>query len=117
MTKIPDRMQLLRDVGKEYDYWCEAYSKELLAIGNSVPVGGSHMDAFFKSEGLRGVTTALRQGKTLEYSIKFGEDVMEIAVKLWNQKREYQVHYWEKHGQDWLANKVRSLLLWGYRDQ
>lgn len=50
------------------------------------------MDPFFRAEALRGTIAALRSGKTVEESIADGVAVCEIAVKLWNAQREWQVH-------------------------
>jgi hypothetical protein len=49
------------------------------------------MDTFFKMEAIRGVLGALRHGDTLEKARQDGKVVCEIAIQLWNTKREWQV--------------------------
>lgn len=65
--------------------------------GGSIPVGGGDwMDMFFRAEGLRGCIGALRRGVSLKGSFEEGKAVSEIAVRVWNEKREWQVHRQDK---------------------
>ncbi len=62
-------------------------------IFEEIPVGGGEwMDSFFRLEGLRGIMSALRAGKSLEASLDAGKERSRIAVRKWNESREYQVH-------------------------
>lgn len=77
---------------------------------NTIPVGGgSWMDSFFRCEGIRGCMNALRRGKSVEESLKEGVSVAAIAVKLWNSKREYQVHRWENCVEAYLVSLIQRL--------
>lgn len=106
-----DRMAILIGLGKVYDALYEKHSAELRAIGNrNVMGGGEWLDLFIRMEGIRGLQTALRSGNTLEYSIKFGKSTSSIAVKIWNTRREYQVHRWEETTWDFIDTTVRKLL-------
>lgn len=78
------------------------------AIGDRVPVGGAHMDAFFRSEGLR-VTASRCRTATLAEAIKAGQEQMTVCVMRWNRGREWQVHRSEQHDHDWLEMTVLAL--------
>lgn len=74
---------------------------------NTVPIGGGEwMDYFFRMEAIRGVVNALRCGKTVEEAIQDGKAVSEIAIALWNKKREYQVHRWTNCCHDYIERLV-----------
>lgn len=113
MPKIPpkfDRMALLRSLGVEYDRLNKIHS-ESAPKGGDIPAGGGDwMDSFFRMEGVRGVMTALRAGKTVDYAIQFGKDVSTLAVKIWNGRREYQVRRWEETGHSFIERTVRKYL-------
>ncbi len=111
MPPIFDRNKLLRSLGVVYDSLYKRHNTEQRAIGNKTPIGGGDwMDTFFQLEGLRGVITALRQGKTLSYAIQFGKGTSSAAVKIWNDRREYQVHRCEETAHDFIENTVRRML-------
>lgn len=75
----------------------------------TVPVGGGDwMDYFFKAEAIRGCITSLRAGNTLAQATRDGYAVSEIAVQLWNKRREYQVHRWEKTAHDFLDRTIAA---------
>lgn len=76
----------------------------------TIPVGGGDwMDSFFKMESVRGCLNALRAGETLSESISQGKTVSEIAIKIWNGRREWQVHRWEKCAHHYLDSLIVRL--------
>lgn len=112
-AKISNRLKLLRELGRVYDDLNERHMREQRAIGNRIPAGGGEwMDLFFRSEGIRGVMTALRDGKTLDYSIQAGKKQATAAVLAWNtrRKKDYQVHRWEQCMDNFVERTVRKAL-------
>lgn len=87
----------------------ELYEKHYKAAPrNGIPIGGGDwMDTFFRTEAIRGCLGALRRGKNLEEAIQEGITVSEISVGIWNKKREWQVHRWEKTGEMYLRDLIR----------
>jgi len=94
---------ILLRLSRVYDDLVEKYTAEVHAIGSKIPVGGGEwMDLFFKMEGIRGIMTALRCGKTLSEAIEFGKNVSTNAVRTWNSKHEYQTSRWEKTAHNYI---------------
>ena len=92
-------LEVLQD---EYDSLASRHSKAAPRDG-AVPVGGGDwMDCFFRMEGVRGALSALGRGASLQDAIQEGKVVSEIAVRIWNKKREWQVHRWDKTVYDYL---------------
>ena len=87
---ITRELDVLYQELSEKHYACAPKNGEL-PIG-----GGDWMDTFFRMEGLRGTIGALQRGKNLSDAFEEGKTVSEISVRIWNGKREYQVHRWDK---------------------
>lgn len=105
---ITFRIKALRLLGTEYDKLCIQHSKE--APRNAIPVGGGDwMDLFFKMEGVRGTMSALENGKKLERAFEEGKLVSETAIRLWNRRREWQVHRWDKCVHSYLETLQRKI--------
>lgn len=104
------RKTALHVLREEYDRLGRVHTNS--APRGGIPVGGGDwMDSFFRLEGVRGTLGALRRGIGLRRAIIDGKRVSEIAVKIWNGRREYQVHRWTKtvyHYLDVLERKIRS---------
>ncbi len=104
-----NRYAVLRKLGAEYDKLCILHSK--CAPRNGIPVaGGDWMDSFFRMEGLRGTMTALRDDKNLEEAFADGKAVSEIAIRIWNSRREGQVHRWEECVHNYLDTWYRRVI-------
>ena|ERR1700677_3793746 len=97
---------LLRWLQDEYDRLNEAHHK-LLPPHGTIPAGGEHMDPFFRMEAIRGCQKALREGKTEQEAIEAGAAEAGIAVRIWNARREYQVHRWDGFGEGYLQDLLR----------
>ena len=65
------------------------------------------MDSFFRAEAVRGVLTALRSGKGLEDSVADGKALCEIAVQIWNTRREWQVHRSSCWVEDFIRREIQ----------
>lgn len=105
------RPYLTRLLDDEYQRLYAKHYEEQKAIGNRIPVGGGDwMDMFFRCEALRGCIGALRAGKPLDECVAEGKAVSEISVRIWNGKREYQVHRWDKCCHTFLDGIVPRLL-------
>lgn len=104
------RMRLLRHLDEVYhELWNKHYN--LSPRNGEVPTGGGEwMDVFFKSEAVRGTITRLRNDGSVREAIADGKTVSEIAIQLWNTKREWQVHRWEKCCHQYLEHLVKSAL-------
>lgn len=103
------RYEILRWLDEKYqDMLSKHY--ENAPKSNTIPVGGGDwMDTFFRSEGLRGCIGALRRGLCLKESFEEGKMVSEIAVRVWNGKREWQVHRWDKTVHNYLDGVRREI--------
>lgn len=92
------------------DVYQENMSKHYAAAPKGgIPAGGGDwVDYFFKSEGLRGAIGYLRSNKnpTIEGCIAEGLVVSQIAIKIWNTQREYQVHRWENSVEEFIRYEV-----------
>lgn len=108
MPPIPlKHADLMRFLDDEYQKLHDRYYRSA-PQGGTIPAGGGDwMDCHFRMEAIRGCVGALRRKKPLEEAIAEGEAVSEIAVKLWNTRREYQVRRWEKTGGEFLKGKIR----------
>lgn len=107
---ISCRNYLLRSLDKVYDELNEKYSCEIKAIGSKIPIGGSGwMDLFFRMEGIRGVMAGLRSSGNLLGAIEVGKTTSSIAVRIWNGRKEYQVHRWEETCYGYLEHTVRRI--------
>ena len=105
------RMHLLRLLDDEYQKLYAKHYEEQKAIGNRIPVGGGDwMDMFFRCEALRGCIGALRTDKSLDEAVAEGKTVSEISIRIWNGKREYQVHRWDKCCHSYLDGMIARLL-------
>lgn len=82
-------------------HWANAPRNGKIPIG-----GGQWMDSFFRMEAIRGCQSALRSGASLQEAIKAGQKESRAAVKIWNARREYQVHRWEETAFDYLERLV-----------
>lgn len=102
------RHELLRSLDCVYDDLCQRSSKN---APQGIPVGGGDwMDDFFKAEALRGFLTAYRDPKaTIEKAIEDGKIISTIAVKIWNKRREWQVHRCEETAHRFLENTVWAI--------
>lgn len=104
-----DYLEILIKLDRLYHEMMQTHMEDMRAIGSRIPAGGAHMDLFFRLEGLRGAMTALRLGDKLEQAIQAGKDVSSLAVLAWNNRREYQVHRWDKTAHDFIENTIRRL--------
>lgn len=96
----------MRYLDDEYQkLWTE--HRNLLPVGGAIPVGGAYMDPFFRCEAIRGMLGALRSGKETAEAIRDGVTVCEIAVRLWNTNREWQVHRSLTFAEDFLYGLIR----------
>lgn len=101
---LRNRFAILRFLDDEYQ---KLYAKhyELSPKNGEIPVGGGDwMDMFFRTEGLRGMINKLDSNGTIKEALEDGKTVSEIAVGLWNKKREWQVHRWNKTCHTYLIN-------------
>lgn len=105
-----NRNHALKFLQKSYDEWQEIHSKNA-PTNNTIPVGGGEwMDTFFKLEGIRGMQTSLRNGDSISKALEVGKTTSEIAVKIWNRHREYQVHRCQETCHSFLERLVVFLL-------
>lgn len=103
------RYQLLRLLDVEYQSLNQRHL-ENAPKNNTIPVGGGDwMDTFFRMEAIRGCMGALREGKSLGDAIAEGKAVSEIAVKIWNKKREWQVHHHTETAFSFLSRLMHRL--------
>lgn len=104
-----DRMRVLRDLDAEYMRLSDIHYRNAPRNG-AIPVGGGEwMDTFFRMEGVRGMIRCLRNGLSLRKALDHGKVASEIAVRLWNSNREYQVHRWDQTCHDYLETLVRRI--------
>lgn len=102
-------MEALKQISSILDQWNERHRKETpqgVAVG-----GGEWMDSFFKVEGLSGIVESLRDGADLDFALEWGKIRARKAVKIWNSRREYQVHRWVNTADAWLEGQVRIVRL------
>lgn len=93
----------------EYDSLAEHHYKAA-PRGGALPVGGGDwMDYFFRMEGVRGTLNALGRKVSLPKAIEEGKVVSEVAVGIWNRKREWQVHRWNKTVHSYLDGLYRRI--------
>lgn len=84
-------------------------SNDAAPRGSAISVGGGDwMDCFFRAEAIRGLLTALRHKKPMAAALADGQAVAEIAVQLWNGKREWQVHRSKCWIEDFLRERIRQ---------
>ena len=106
MPKVAPRphrhQRLLLELEKIYLPMLEQHGEDMRSIGNKILIGGEHMRLFFRLEGIRATVRALRNLKTVEEAIKEGQESSAEAVKIWNRRREWQVHYWEQTAFDFI---------------
>lgn len=101
------RKSLLLALGEEYDRVAEIHRKNA-PVG--IPVGGGEwMDSFFKLEGLDGIMLALRKLKPIEVALSEGKQQSTEAVKIWNSRREWQVHRHKETAWTYLENILKRL--------
>lgn len=85
-----ERHWILRRLDDEYQ---KLYRYHIDVAPRGLPVGGGEwIDSHFKLEAIRGATKSLREGSTIEESIDAGKKAGRYSVKMWNDKREWQVH-------------------------
>lgn len=109
------RHALTRLLDDEYmrihDLHYKAAPRNADGLGSGIPVGGGDwMDTFFKMEAIRGVISELRQGKDIDTATATGKVLSEIAIRIWNGRREYQVRRWEQCCHDFIERLVWRLL-------
>lgn len=81
--------------------------------GGAIPVGGGDwMDYFFRSEAIMGVVESLRRKNgSLKDAMEDGKKRAEEAVKIWNSRREFQVHRSTCWIEDYLRGVFRLINL------
>lgn len=104
-----DKFEFMRRIGDICDKLEADLRADLKAIGNRIPVGGAHMDNFFRSEAIAGLLAGLREGKTLTESIADGKEASTRAVLAWNKRREWQVHRTPDTAHSYLLRTVLSV--------
>lgn len=104
-------MVLARELDLHYQHLWKIHEADKKKMGNRLPVGGDHMDIFFKLEGIRGMLSSLRQNEGLQQALEKGKSFSRSAVQKWNaqRKKDYQVHRWEETAFLYLENLLRSL--------
>lgn len=108
-TPPKERRIALKILQNEYDSLAERHNKAA-PRGGALPVGGGDwMDCFFRMEGVRGALSALGRKVSLPEAIKEGKMVSEIAVRIWNQRREWQVRRWDKTVHNYLDGLYRRI--------
>lgn len=99
----------IRILEMEYEKQVQIHSSA--APRNGIAVGGGDwMDSFFKMEAVRMMLSTIRAGKPLVEVERYGKDAATIAVKLWNDRREYQVRRWEQCCDDFVDSLIRRIL-------
>lgn len=104
-TVTQRRFELLHRLNDIWSQLHKEHLREMVAIGNRVPVGGSdYIDLFFKMEGIRVAIVCLRQKKSVLEALEEAQKASRYAVQRWNQQRrkDYQVHRWEDTACDYL---------------
>jgi len=108
VSPLCNRGRAIRLLSDEYNRLVTQHYKS--APRNGIPVGGGDwMDSFFRLEGVRGTLGALGRGESLNKAIEDGKALSEIAIRIWNQRREWQVHRWDKCCHDYLDSIVRRI--------
>lgn len=103
------RFAIMRSLDDEFTLLAERHYENAPNNG-TIPVGGGDwMDSFFRMEAVRGTLGALGRGLSLKESIEEGKSVSEISVKIWNGKREYQVHRWIKTAHTYLDKLIKRI--------
>ena len=103
MKKLSEsRLEFIRRMDVVYQDLQQKHYAAAPRNGDIPTGGGDWMDMHFRCEALRGCMGALRTGKKLHEAIADGRAVSSIAVGLWNNRREYQVHRWEQTAWDYL---------------
>jgi hypothetical protein len=110
-TKHPNKnlFPLMRKLDEKYQSLSEKSAKAGPRNGEISIGGGDWMDYFFKAEAVRGTLTALRNGKSMEEAIQDGKAVGEIAIDIWNKKREWQVRRWNGWIEDYLRRLISNI--------
>lgn len=106
-TMSPNRFPLLRYMSEVHDR-IGAEHKRLQPQGGAIPVGGAHMDPFFKMEAVLAFMTAYRKGATVTAALERAKAASAEAVDKWNKTREYQVHRWRETAWAWIEQEVYS---------
>ena len=108
---MPVSMKFIRKLDDEYQKLVSR-SNEAAPRNGSIPIGGGDwMDNFFKSEAIRGVIGALRRGNYVGARAE-GKELAELAIQIWNGRREWQVHRSKHWIDDFISdiwNKCRCL--------
>ena len=81
--------------------------RRLAPRNGEIPVGGAHMDPFFRAEALRGLLGALRKGGRPREALLEGAEAGKLAIRLWNRRGDYQVHRWDGWVEDYLRDEIR----------
>lgn len=105
------RLRQLRLLGAVLERLEQSHRKDLDAIGSRIPVGGAHMDDFFKAEGIRGIQSVLRRGETFQRALEQGCENAKVAILKWNERcgREYQIKRWEGSCESYLIGIMGGL--------
>lgn len=107
MITLSDQYKtLLMSLGKEYQRLNDIYKSNAPLYGTIPAGGGEWMDSFFRMEAIRGCTSALSKGESIEDAIVAGKEASTDAVRIWNSRREYQVRRWDGTSHSWLENLV-----------
>jgi hypothetical protein len=103
----------LIELDKEYMGLRERHTKAAPRPG-TIPIGGGDwMDTFFRMEGVAGILSAVRRGKSIREGLEEGKQDSRRAVLIWNERRgkkDYQTHRWEQTAFDYLDSLVTRLL-------
>lgn len=67
------------------------------------------MDSFFRAEAIAGVQRLLRQGRGLNEAIENGIRDGKEAIRIWNSRREWQVHRWDGWIESFLQETIRRV--------
>ena len=105
---MPLLLKHLRRIGEELDKQLKEH-RALLPRWDEIPVGGAHMDPFFRAEALRGLLSALRKRVPIVLAIEAGVAEAKAAIAIWNRRREYQVHRWDGWVEGYLHSVIRRI--------
>jgi hypothetical protein len=103
------RFAILRSLGDVLDEVERRHRREA-PRGGATPVGGGEwMDTFFKIEALQSLIRCLREGKTPSKSLVIAKEASRKAVRVWNSRREWQVHRWEETAFIWIERTYAKI--------
>jgi hypothetical protein len=101
----------MREISARYTRAYEEHREHVRAIGQRVPVGGAHMDSFFRSEALRTFLDSLNAGSTPDQACEHAREAVALAVTKWSDSRgDYHVHRWTGTEGDTIDSAHREIL-------